>query len=111
LTFSPGPRPRRPSINRDGWSVVDPVLPHAARRHPSEGAIARARGPLRGDVASIAAGLFISRAAPFVGSLVQDGLLMLILPIPILGTVLLYLDIRRQTEGLDDAGLRAALAP
>jgi hypothetical protein len=34
---------------------------------------------------------------------------MLILPIPILGTVLLYLDIRRQTEGLDDRAIRAAL--
>ena len=39
----------------------------------------------------------------------QDALLMLVLPIPILGTVLLYLDIRRQSEGLDDRALRAAL--
>jgi len=61
-------------------------------------------------VASIMASVFVPRSALFVGSLVQDALLMLILPIPILGTVLLYLDIRRQTEGLDDAGVRAALA-
>lgn len=60
--------------------------------------------------ASIMSGLFVPRSALFVGSLVQDALLMLILPIPILGTVLLYLDIRRQTEGLDDAGIKRALS-
>ncbi len=60
-------------------------------------------------VASIMAGLFVPRSALFLGSFVQDVLLMLILPIPILGTVLLYLDIRRQAEGLDDAGIRRAL--
>jgi hypothetical protein len=60
-------------------------------------------------VASIMSGIFVSRSALFVGGLVQDALTILILPIPILGTVLLYLDIRRQTEGLDDAGIRAAL--
>jgi hypothetical protein len=62
-------------------------------------------------VASIMASLFVPRSMLFVGSFVQDALLMLILPIPILGTVLLYLDVRRQTEGLDDAGIRAALGP
>ncbi len=60
-------------------------------------------------VASVMAGLFIPHTAFFLGSFVQDVLLMLILPIPILGTVILYLDIRRQTEGLDDAGIRASL--
>ena len=61
-------------------------------------------------VASLMAGLFVPTSALFVGSLVQDALLMLILPIPILGTVLLYLDIRRQTEGLDDRAIQAALS-
>ncbi len=60
-------------------------------------------------VASILGGLFVPRSAIFLGSFVQDALLMLTLPIPILGTVLLYLDIRRQTEGLDDGAIRAAL--
>ena len=60
-------------------------------------------------VASVMAGIFVPHTALFLGSFVQDVLLMLILPIPILGTVILYLDIRRQTEGLDDARLRAAL--
>jgi hypothetical protein len=60
-------------------------------------------------VASLMAGIFVPHSALFLGSFIQDVLLMLILPIPILGTVILYLDIRRQTEGLDDARLRAAL--
>ncbi len=60
-------------------------------------------------VASIMTSIFIPHTALFLGSFVQDVLLMLILPIPILGTVILYLDIRRQAEGLDDAGIRAAL--
>ncbi len=60
-------------------------------------------------VASILGGIFVPRSAIFLGSFVQDALLMLTLPIPILGTVLLYLDIRRQTEGLDDRAIQAAL--
>ena len=61
-------------------------------------------------VASILGGIFVPRSAIFLGSFVQDALLMLTLPIPILGTVLLYLDIRRQTEGLDDRAIQAALS-
>jgi uncharacterized membrane protein len=60
-------------------------------------------------VTQLTASIFVPRSALFLGSFVQDALLMLILPIPILGTVLLYLDIRRQTEGLDDRAIRAAL--
>jgi uncharacterized membrane protein len=60
-------------------------------------------------VTSLTAGLLIPAGAFFVGSLVQDALLMFILPIPILGTVLLYLDIRRQAEGLDERAIRASL--
>jgi len=53
--------------------------------------------------------LFVPRTAFFVDSLVQDALLMLLLPVPIVGTVLLYLDIRRQAEGLDDRGVQAGI--
>lgn len=53
--------------------------------------------------------LFIPRTAFFVDSLVQDLLLMLLLPVPIIGTVLLYLDIRRQADGLDERGVRAGI--
>jgi uncharacterized membrane protein len=60
-------------------------------------------------VASILSGLFIPAHFFFLGSLVQDVLLMLIMPIPILGTVLLYLDIRRQAEGVDERTIRAGL--
>jgi hypothetical protein len=58
---------------------------------------------------SIIAHLFIPRTAFFVDSLVQDALLMFLLPVPIIGTVLLYLDIRRQADGLDDQGVRAGI--
>jgi len=34
---------------------------------------------------------------------------MFLMPIPIIGTVLLYLDIRRQADGLDAQGLRAGV--
>jgi hypothetical protein len=53
--------------------------------------------------------IFIPRTAFFVDSLVQDLLLMLLLPVPIIGTVLLYLDIRRQADGLDAQGVRAGI--
>src|SRR5262249_35992207 len=44
-------------------------------------------------------------AAVMLGDLVD----LVLLPFPIVATVLLYLDIRRRREGLDDAGLRARL--
>jgi hypothetical protein len=34
---------------------------------------------------------------------------MLLLPIPVIGTVLLYLDIRRQADGLSEQGVRAGI--
>jgi hypothetical protein len=53
--------------------------------------------------------IFIPRTAFFIDSLVSDLLLMLLLPVPIIGTVLLYLDIRRQADGLDERGVRAGI--
>ncbi|HEX4445532.1 MAG TPA: hypothetical protein VH044_02300 [Polyangiaceae bacterium] len=61
-------------------------------------------------VASIVTTLLVPSAAVFLDSLVQDSILMLTLPIPILGTVLLYFDLRRQADGLDAQGIRSALA-
>jgi hypothetical protein len=59
--------------------------------------------------ASIVSKVFIPTTAVFVDSVVEDALVMFMAPFPILGTVLLYLDIRRQTEGLDGPQIRAAL--
>lgn len=53
--------------------------------------------------------LFIPRTALFVSSLVGDLVTMVLLPLPILGTVLLYFDIRRRREGFTDDRLRADL--
>jgi hypothetical protein len=60
-------------------------------------------------VASLVAHIFVRSTAFFLDSLVQDLLLMLLLPVPIIGTVLLYLDIRRQADGLDAQGIRAGV--
>jgi hypothetical protein len=60
-------------------------------------------------VTRIMAHLFIPSTAFFFNSLVEDVLLMFLLPVPIIGTVLLYLDIRRQADGLDAQGLRAGI--
>jgi hypothetical protein len=60
-------------------------------------------------VASILSHLFIPGTAFFVGSFVQDMLGMFLMPVPIIGTVLLYLDIRRQADGLDAQALRAGI--
>ncbi len=60
-------------------------------------------------VASLMAGFIIPRTAFFIDSLVQDAVLMFLLPVPIIGTVLLYLDIRRQADGLDDQGIRVGI--
>jgi hypothetical protein len=61
-------------------------------------------------VTTIVAHMVVPVTALFAASLVQNFILLFLLPIPIVGSVLLYLDIRRQTEGLDDRGVRRALA-
>jgi len=60
-------------------------------------------------VTRLFAHLIIPSTAFFLDSLVQDALLMLLLPIPVVGTVLLYLDIRRQADGLNEQGVRAGI--
>ena len=60
-------------------------------------------------VTTLTAHLFIPHTAFFLDSLVQDALLMLLLPIPVIGAVLLYLDIRRQADGLDERGVRGGI--
>jgi hypothetical protein len=56
------------------------------------------------------AGLFIPHSALFLDSLISDLFTMVLMPIPILGAVLLYLDIRRKRDGFSDANLRDELA-
>ncbi len=60
-------------------------------------------------VASLVTHLFVPSSAFFFDSLVQDALLLFLLPVPIIGTVLLYLDIRRQADGLDERGVRTGI--
>jgi hypothetical protein len=60
-------------------------------------------------VTRIVTSLFIPHTMFFVDSLVQDALLVLLLPIPVVGTVLLYLDIRRQADGFDERAVRAGI--
>jgi hypothetical protein len=62
-------------------------------------------------VGSLISEVLVPSTWPFLDSLVQDFVLMLTLPIPILGTVLLYFDLRRQADGLDEQGIRGALGP
>ena len=59
-------------------------------------------------VAGLLTGIFIPHTAFFLDSLLRDVLMMVLMPIPIVGTVLLYLDIRRQAEG-DERALRAGI--
>ncbi|MGH7269895.1 MAG: hypothetical protein ACREJ3_05640, partial [Polyangiaceae bacterium] len=60
-------------------------------------------------VAQVMTGILIPSSAFFFDSLAQDVVLMLLLPVPIIGTVLLYLDIRRQADGFDAQRVRAGL--
>jgi hypothetical protein len=60
-------------------------------------------------VAHFLGGLFIPSSAFFLGRLVGDLLTLVLLPLPVLAAVLVYLDLRRKTEGLDKDALRAEL--
>jgi hypothetical protein len=55
------------------------------------------------------ASLFVPHGALFFGNFLGDILWLLLLPIPIIGTVLLYFDLRRKVEGLTEDNLRAEL--
>jgi hypothetical protein len=55
------------------------------------------------------AGLFIPRGAVFFGNFLGDLLLLLVMPVLIIASVLLYFDLRRHVDGLTDDRLRAEL--
>ena len=60
-------------------------------------------------VAHAFADLLLPRSAIFAGSLLSDLLTMVMLPVPILGLVLLYFDIRRKRENFTPDRLRSDL--
>lgn len=60
-------------------------------------------------VAQMLAGALIPHSALFVGSLFGDLFTMVLLPVPILGAVLLYFDIRRKRDNFTQDRLRADL--
>jgi hypothetical protein len=59
--------------------------------------------------AQMIAGLFVPASSLFLGSLVGDLVTLVCLPLPVLGMVLLYFDVRRKREGLTDERLRVEL--
>ena len=60
-------------------------------------------------VAQLVANIFVAPTAIFVGSLLSDLFTMVMLPIPVLGTVLLYFDVRRKRDNFTNDNLRADL--
>ena len=52
---------------------------------------------------------FVAPSAIFVGSLLSDLFTMVMLPIPVLGTVLLYFDVRRKRDNFTNDNLRTDL--
>ncbi len=59
--------------------------------------------------AQLVAGMLVPSSALFIGSLFGDLVTMILLPVPVLGMVLLYFDIRRKRDGFTDDRLRADL--
>lgn len=55
-------------------------------------------------------GLLVPNSAIFFGHLLGDLVMLVLLPFPVLGVVLLYLDIRRKAEGVGPDELRNELA-
>jgi hypothetical protein len=51
----------------------------------------------------------VPRGQIFVGNFLGDLLLMAVMPVPIIGSLLLYFDLRRKLDDLDEEGLRAEL--
>lgn len=62
-----------------------------------------------GWVGHLVASLLVPRGSIFMASLVSDLTTMVMLPVPVLGTVLLYFDIRRKRDGFTNDNLRADL--
>jgi hypothetical protein len=61
------------------------------------------------SVAHKVAELFIPSSSIFFGTFLGDVLLLLVMPVPIIGSVLLYFDLRRKRDGFTDDKLRAEL--
>ena len=59
--------------------------------------------------ARIVTGAVIPHGSIFLSSLLADLATMIVLPIPVLGVVLLYLDVRRKRDGFTNEDLRADL--
>jgi hypothetical protein len=55
------------------------------------------------------ADVFIPSGSIFFGTFLGDVLLLLVMPVPIIGVVLLYFDLRRKRDGFTDDKLRAEL--
>jgi len=60
--------------------------------------------------ARLVADVLIPDSAPFVTQLIGDLITLIVMPVPVLGLVLLYLDIRRRRDGFSADDLRAELA-
>jgi len=60
--------------------------------------------------ARLVADVLIPDSAPFVTELIGDLVTVIVMPVPVLGLVLLYLDIRRRRDGFSPDDLRAELA-
>ncbi|HVU52699.1 MAG TPA: hypothetical protein VHL80_18590 [Polyangia bacterium] len=60
-------------------------------------------------LAQLVASLLVPASALFVGSLFGDLVTLVFLPLPVLGMVLLYFDIRRRRDGFTDDRLRTDL--
>jgi hypothetical protein len=60
--------------------------------------------------ARLLADLVVPDAAIFMTELVGDLLTLIVIPLPLIATALLYFDIRRRRDGFEDDRLRAALA-
>jgi hypothetical protein len=54
-------------------------------------------------------GLFVPQSAFFLGHFLGDLLTLVLLPVPVMASVLLYLDLRRKRENYDQAALRREL--
>jgi hypothetical protein len=61
-------------------------------------------------LAHVIGGMLIPGRSVFLSHLAGDLLSLALLPVPLLGAVLLYLDIRRKSEGMEPDGLRDELA-
>jgi hypothetical protein len=60
-------------------------------------------------IAHRVADVFIPSGSVFFGTFLGDVLLLLVMPVPIIGVVLLYFDLRRKRDGFTDDKLRAEL--